>query len=162
MGSGPYVILVRICHLRAEWPFVHCIRGCRLGFICILLDDPIMYWLLHAASKWYMSQEQLPDGLVPRGKAYLAGWAYVLSRDVAEDLVHLVGSYALQPDTRPGELGSRHFLYDLFVMHYMYSKQCCFCSKLTMHCIHCWLFLQRGFRHCSGRTSWSGCWLLRS
>lgn len=58
--------------------------------------------LLHAASKWYMSQEQLPDGLVPRGKPYLAGWAYVLSRDVAEDLVELVAGFAFQPETQPG------------------------------------------------------------
>ena len=39
---------------------------------------------------------------MPRGKPYLAGWAYVLSRDVAEDLVELVAGFAFQPETQPG------------------------------------------------------------
>ena len=36
-------------------------------------------------SKWYLSLDELPDRLVPWGVRYLAGWGYVLSRDV---LVH--------------------------------------------------------------------------
>lgn len=58
--------------------------------------------LSHAASKWYMSQEQMPDELVPRGKPYLAGWAYVLTRDVVQDLVALLSSFAVQPAMQPG------------------------------------------------------------
>lgn len=54
-----------------------------------------------AASKWYISREALPDGVVPMHKAYLAGWAYILSRDVAEAVVAMVTGFGMHPETQP-------------------------------------------------------------
>jgi hypothetical protein len=35
------------------------------------------------ASKWYLSQQELPDEVAPLGTPYAVGWSYLMSRDVA-------------------------------------------------------------------------------
>ncbi|KDD76703.1 hypothetical protein H632_c133p0, partial [Helicosporidium sp. ATCC 50920] len=43
-------------------------------------------------SKWYLSEEDLPSGSPPIGTRYLAGWGYLLSRD----LVHVLARTSAQ------------------------------------------------------------------
>ena len=50
----------------------------------------------------YMSFEEMPDEMAPRGVQYLAGWGYILSRDVAEHVLRTVDSYSRHPETQPG------------------------------------------------------------
>lgn len=50
----------------------------------------------------YMSYEEMSDYVAPRGVRYLAGWGYVLSRDVVEHLLRAVDSYSRHPETQPG------------------------------------------------------------
>ncbi|KAK9815751.1 hypothetical protein WJX72_008919 [[Myrmecia] bisecta] len=52
-------------------------------------------------SKWFTSPEELPDKDVPWGQRYLAGWGYVLSRDVVAHLVAKVDHYERQPAKQP-------------------------------------------------------------
>lgn len=52
-------------------------------------------------SKWYISQEELPDDVVPWGVRYLAGWGYVLSRDLANHAVSKVNAFQKQPENAP-------------------------------------------------------------
>eukprot|EP01024_Parvocaulis_polyphysoides_P005978 TRINITY_DN1151_c1_g1_i2.p1 TRINITY_DN1151_c1_g1~~TRINITY_DN1151_c1_g1_i2.p1 ORF type:complete len:399 (-),score=53.31 TRINITY_DN1151_c1_g1_i2:165-1361(-) len=52
-------------------------------------------------SKWYLSQERLPDKYVPWGIRYAAGWGYVLSRDVAGFFLQRIWMYRRNPDIAP-------------------------------------------------------------
>ena len=52
-------------------------------------------------SKWYIPKEDLPDDVVPWGVLYLAGWGYVLSRDLAQHVVEKVNRYEAAPATAP-------------------------------------------------------------
>ncbi|KAL6766987.1 hypothetical protein ACKKBG_A38130 [Auxenochlorella protothecoides x Auxenochlorella symbiontica] len=53
------------------------------------------------ASKWYVSEEQLPNSAVPFGVKYLAGWGYVLSRDLFTRIVHKTNLWAADPESAP-------------------------------------------------------------
>lgn len=44
-------------------------------------------------SKWYVSPTTLPDDSLPRGIEYLAGWGYLLSRDLVNHIVQKVNTY---------------------------------------------------------------------
>lgn len=69
------------------------------------------------SSKWYMSYEEMSDKVAPRGVRYLAGWGYVLSRDVAEHLLRAVDAYSRHPETQPGFLLPPPFLRPLPSLH---------------------------------------------
>lgn len=53
------------------------------------------------SSKWYISRKELPDDDVPWGVTYLAGWGYVLSRDVALHVMKKVDAYESSPEEAP-------------------------------------------------------------
>lgn len=57
-------------------------------------------------SKWYISYDELPDAAVPFGVKYLAGWAYVLSRDMAAHALGKANRYLLEPGAAPAWFGS--------------------------------------------------------
>ncbi|KFM27449.1 UDP-GlcNAc:betaGal beta-1,3-N-acetylglucosaminyltransferase 6 [Auxenochlorella protothecoides] len=75
------------CYLRVS----HLLKALRAGFHPI--RDP--------ASKWYVSEEQLPNSAVPFGVKYLAGWGYVLSRDLFTRIVHKTNLWAADPESAP-------------------------------------------------------------
>jgi hypothetical protein len=128
--------------------------------IFIWTTEKTYMWLSHAESKWYMSQEQLPDRLVPRGKPYLAGWAYVLSHDFVKDLVALVTSFAVQPAMRPG--ASSHACCTLVSTPDNQFEGRQFMQIVCRRVQHNDVSLvQSGCRGFSGRTSWLGCLLTR-
>lgn len=52
-------------------------------------------------SKWYLTQDELPDELAPLGKTYHLGWGYILSRDLAEHIAQHVADYTANPERRP-------------------------------------------------------------
>eukprot|EP01023_Acetabularia_acetabulum_P040790 TRINITY_DN395_c3_g1_i2.p1 TRINITY_DN395_c3_g1~~TRINITY_DN395_c3_g1_i2.p1 ORF type:complete len:527 (-),score=62.95 TRINITY_DN395_c3_g1_i2:375-1955(-) len=52
-------------------------------------------------SKWYLSNERLPDKYVPWGTRYVAGWGYLLSRDVASFFLQHVWMFRRNPDIAP-------------------------------------------------------------
>ncbi|KAH7622590.1 hypothetical protein NADE_005175 [Nannochloris sp. 'desiccata'] len=52
-------------------------------------------------NKWYVSEEQLPNESYPHGVKYLAGWGYLLSRDLLMHIVQKVNSYESQPELAP-------------------------------------------------------------
>eukprot|EP01025_Chloroclados_australasicus_P061938 TRINITY_DN8133_c0_g2_i2.p1 TRINITY_DN8133_c0_g2~~TRINITY_DN8133_c0_g2_i2.p1 ORF type:complete len:529 (-),score=40.85 TRINITY_DN8133_c0_g2_i2:1299-2885(-) len=52
-------------------------------------------------SKWFLSEERLPDKDVPWGVRYIAGWGYVLSRDVAAYFVQRIWYYRERPERAP-------------------------------------------------------------
>lgn len=53
------------------------------------------------SSKWYISNVELPDDEVPWGVQYLAGWGYVLSRDLVRHVVQKVDAYEADPESAP-------------------------------------------------------------
>lgn len=53
------------------------------------------------SNKWYISPEDLPDDAVPAGRQYLAGWGYVLSRDLVHHVVQKINAWELDPSTAP-------------------------------------------------------------
>lgn len=48
-------------------------------------------------SKWYLSEEDLPDELAPRGVRWASGWGYMLSRDLADLISSTALLYAAAP-----------------------------------------------------------------
>jgi hypothetical protein len=55
-------------------------------------------------SKWYMSEDDLPDSALPSDGAptiYAAGWGYILSADLIEKIVATVDGYSQNPSTEP-------------------------------------------------------------
>jgi Galactosyltransferase len=52
-------------------------------------------------NKWYVSEEDLPDTAYPKNVKYLAGWSYLLSRDLIMHTVQKINSYESQPDQAP-------------------------------------------------------------
>eukprot|EP01024_Parvocaulis_polyphysoides_P018430 TRINITY_DN18175_c0_g1_i1.p2 TRINITY_DN18175_c0_g1~~TRINITY_DN18175_c0_g1_i1.p2 ORF type:complete len:191 (-),score=14.01 TRINITY_DN18175_c0_g1_i1:410-982(-) len=49
------------------------------------------FWpVRNPASKWYVSQEELPDLISPSGVPYAEGWGYILSRDAATNAMQQV------------------------------------------------------------------------
>ncbi len=55
-----------------------------------------------AARRRYVSREEMRDEDAPLGQPYLAGWGYVLSRDVAEHLLRRVDRLTRHPEEQPG------------------------------------------------------------
>ena len=51
----------------------------------------------------YVSREEMPDKDAPLGQPYLAGWGYILSRDVAEHLLRRVDRLTRHPQEQPGQ-----------------------------------------------------------
>eukprot|EP00887_Chlorella_sp_A99_P001796 scaffold19.g1796.t1 len=78
------------------------------------IRDPGSKWqaadlgaLYHAKRGWlYISYDELPDAAVPFGVKYLAGWAYVLSRDMAAHALGKANRYLLEPGAAPAWFGS--------------------------------------------------------
>jgi len=52
-------------------------------------------------NKWYVSEEDLPNDSYPHGVKYLAGWGYLLSRDLILHIVQKINSYESQPESAP-------------------------------------------------------------
>jgi len=52
-------------------------------------------------SKWYLTEEELPDDVAPIGMTYLLGWGYMLSHDVAKYAVQRAANYTSDPIGRP-------------------------------------------------------------
>ncbi|EFN55980.1 hypothetical protein CHLNCDRAFT_145336 [Chlorella variabilis] len=52
-------------------------------------------------SKWHMSDEELPDSAVPFAVKYLAGWGYVLSRDLVDHAVRKANLFRSRPEVAP-------------------------------------------------------------
>ncbi len=52
-------------------------------------------------NKWYVSEQDLPNDSYPHGVKYLAGWGYLLSRDLVMHIVQKVKSYESQPELAP-------------------------------------------------------------
>ncbi|KAK9831480.1 hypothetical protein WJX81_000249 [Elliptochloris bilobata] len=59
------------------------------------------YPLRDPKSKWFISYEEMPDAAVPWERKYLAGWGYVLSRDVAKYIAATVLRYERFPSLAP-------------------------------------------------------------
>ena len=51
----------------------------------------------------------MPDDVVPWGKKYLAGWGYVLSRDVAAHVVRRTLRWERMPDEAPAWYPGLHW-----------------------------------------------------
>ena len=49
----------------------------------------------------YISYEELPNSAVPYGVKYMAGWGYVLSRDLAAHAVAKVDAWEQRPEIAP-------------------------------------------------------------
>ena len=53
------------------------------------------------SSKWYTPEADLPDSAVPFAVRYLAGWGYVLSRDLANHAVRKANLFLRHPEAAP-------------------------------------------------------------
>jgi hypothetical protein len=53
------------------------------------------------SSKWYISEEDMPDQEVPWRVQYAAGWGYVLSRDMVGHVVAKLNAYEAKPYDAP-------------------------------------------------------------
>eukprot|EP01024_Parvocaulis_polyphysoides_P076247 TRINITY_DN9895_c0_g1_i5.p1 TRINITY_DN9895_c0_g1~~TRINITY_DN9895_c0_g1_i5.p1 ORF type:complete len:535 (-),score=74.30 TRINITY_DN9895_c0_g1_i5:104-1708(-) len=60
-------------------------------------------------SKWYTSSEEMPDTVTPWGQTYLAGWGYILSRDVAIYFAKRIDQYEKYPQKQPGWYPAMHW-----------------------------------------------------
>ncbi|KAI3437810.1 hypothetical protein D9Q98_000257 [Chlorella vulgaris] len=79
-----------------------------------------------ASSKWYMPERELPDEVVPFAVKYLAGWGYVLSRDLADHAVRKANLFQSQPEAAPAWFEPMHWedvLMGLLLMDVVGSPQ---------------------------------------
>ena len=59
------------------------------------------YPIRDPSSKWYVSEEQLPDSAIPFGVKYAAGWGYLLSRDLVERVAWRTNVWHARPEQAP-------------------------------------------------------------
>jgi hypothetical protein len=51
--------------------------------------------------KWYVSEDDLPNDAYPHNVKYLAGWGYILSRDLVMHIVQNINTYERTPEVAP-------------------------------------------------------------
>jgi hypothetical protein len=57
------------------------------------------------SSKWFLSEEEVPSHVLPKGVRYTAGWGYVLSREVVAHALARVDAYETGAAPPPGWWG---------------------------------------------------------
>ncbi|CAK0738802.1 hypothetical protein CVIRNUC_001095 [Coccomyxa viridis] len=74
------------------------------------LENPHGFFALrNPDSKWHIPYEDMPDSVVPWERKYLAGWGYLLSRDVAQHVVNATSAWNRAPDKAPGWYAGLHW-----------------------------------------------------